>query len=70
MLRIILVNVHLCLIEMEDGGDFNSPGPGQVFVEMKFLLQFSQLFRREVCPPVAYLSSETVLGHLRVGIIG
>ena len=44
-------DLHLRLVELEGGGDFDPSGSGQIFVEMEFFLQFRQLFGGEVGAP-------------------
>jgi len=41
-------DLHLRFVQTEGSRDFDASGSRQVFVEVKFLLQFRQLFIRKV----------------------
>ena len=45
-----VVRTYLRLVQLERCCNFNPPGPGEIFVEVKFFLQFCQLFGGEVRP--------------------
>ena len=45
-----MVWTYLRLVQLERCCNFNPPGPGEIFVEVKFFLQFCQLFGGEVRP--------------------
>lgn len=46
-------DLHLSVIQLEGVSNLYAPGSGQVFVKMKFFLQFCKLFGGEVCPHCA-----------------
>ncbi len=45
-------DLDLRFVQSQHGGDFYSPCPREVLVEMKFLLEFCKLFVGEVGPAV------------------
>lgn len=57
-------DLNLRLVELEGGGDFHPPGPGQVLVEMKLLLQLGELLSGEVSSDSVGLPHEAVLASL------
>lgn len=57
-------DLHLRLVELEGGGDLHPPGPGQVLVEMKLLLQLGELLGGEVSSDGVGLAHEAVLASL------
>lgn len=56
--------LDLRLIELQGGSDLHPPGPAQVLVEMKLLLQFGQLPSGEVGAEATW-RAQAQLGHLR-----
>lgn len=58
-------NFHLSFVELENSGNFHSPGPGQVPVEMELLLELCQLLCVEVGTDYILLTRDSIFWNCR-----
>lgn len=54
--------LHLCLVQLERGSNFDSPRSREIFAEVKLFLELRELFRCEIRPDCV-LWSQSVIGH-------
>lgn len=54
--------LHLCLVQLERGRDFDSPCSREILAEVKLFLELRELFRCEIRPDCV-LWSQSVIGH-------